>query len=196
MSLSYPHDRMYVSRLGTVATTTLAALPEGCVSAGDHLHLASYFLQQALQRDVGRLLAAAKEAGMSTSLDPGGDPSGEWELSELTPHLPHLDWFMPSEDEIKAITRSEDTQEAIRRFSPDVAGLVVKTGAGGAVTRYEDKVQHHAGRAVEAIDTTCAGDCFDAGFLHVLSAGGTLAEAVDAGNRYGAEAVACLGLPL
>ena len=120
VSLTYPHDRMYISHLGTVASTALDDLPDGYLCPGAHLHLASYFLQKELQPSVGRLLRAAKEAGMSTSLDPGGDPAGQYDMSGLNEYFQYLDWFMPNADEIMAITRTNDTEEAIRVFSSEV----------------------------------------------------------------------------
>jgi sugar/nucleoside kinase (ribokinase family) len=75
VALTYPHDRMFISDLGTTVATRLEDLHEGYLSAGDHLHLTSYFLQAGLRPDLGKLLAAAKASGMSTSLDPGHDPA-------------------------------------------------------------------------------------------------------------------------
>src|SRR3990172_1542506 len=108
VSLTYPHDRMYVSHLGTVASTTLDDLPRGYLCPGAHLHLASYFLQKGLQPSVGRLLKEAKEIGMTTSLDPGGDPSRQWDASGLKESFRYLDWFLPNADEIRAITETKD----------------------------------------------------------------------------------------
>ena len=196
VSLTYSHDRMYISHLGTVTSTALDDLPDGYLCPGAHLHLSSYFLQQKLQPSVGRLLQEAKEAGMSTSLDPGGDPSGQYDMSGLNEYFQYLDWFMPNADEIRAIANTKNVEEAIRAFSPEVVGLVVKMAARGAMTRYRGNVEHTEGHAVPVVDTTCAGDCFDAGFLHGLSRGGSTADAVRLGNEYGAKTVSRVGLPL
>ncbi|MCK5569826.1 MAG: carbohydrate kinase family protein [Spirochaetes bacterium] len=194
VSLTYPDDRIYITHTGTVASTRLEDIKNGYISRGSHLHLASYFLQKKLRPSIGRLLERAKMAGMSTSLDPGGDPSGEWDISGLVEYLQYLDWFLPNADEIKGITGTGDIHRAVRDFHY-VMGLVVKTGPEGAITRYEGEIRHHAGYTVKITDTTCAGDCFDAGFLYGITTGRSLSEAVDIGNKFGAHAVSCTGLP-
>jgi sugar/nucleoside kinase (ribokinase family) len=196
VSLTYPHDRMYISRLGTVASTTLDDLPRGYLNPGAHLHLASYFLQAGLRPSVGRLLKEAKEAGMSTSLDPGGDPVRRWDMSGLQECFRYLDWFLPNADEIRAITGMIDLDDAVDAFTGEVAGLVVKAGPQGAILRHQGAIEHYPGIPIEAIDTTCAGDCFDAGFLYGLGCSYSLSDAVALANKYGAEAASCVGLPL
>lgn len=195
VSLTYSHDRMYISHLGTVASTKLEDLQDGYLIAGAHLHLTSYFLQKGLQPSMGELLQQAKQTGMSTSLDPGGDPSGEWDISCLEKFFQYLDWFMPNADEIMAITKTQEVGKAIDIFSHEVMGVVVKTGADGAIVRHKGTIEHYPGITVKAIDTTCAGDCFDAGFLYGLSNENSVSEAVSLGNKYGAQAVSCVGLP-
>lgn len=195
VSLTYPHERMYISHLGTVASTKLENLSDGYLRKGSHLHLTSYFLQKGLRASVGGLLKQAKEIGMTTSLDPGGDPSGEWDLSDLQGYLQYLDWFMPNADEMKGVANKRNIEDAVINFAREVTGLVVKMGPQGAITRYEGRVEHWPGLDVQAIDTTCAGDCFDAGFLYSLTGGNPLSEAVHRGNEYGAQAVLNVGLP-
>jgi len=196
VSLTYPEDRMYVSDLGAVAATRLEDLQPGYILPEAHLHLTSYFLQRGLRPSVGPLLEAAKEAGMTTSLDPGGDPTGEWDVSALAPYFRRLDWFLPNADEIRAVTGCDDTETALREFPREVGGVVVKAGADGAISRCGGEIVRHPGFAAEVVDTTGAGDCFGAGFLCALAGGAPLAEAVRLGNRFGAESVSRVGLPL
>jgi len=195
VSLSYPHERMYISHLGTVASTKLENLPDGYLRKGCHLHLASYFLQKGLKASVGSLLKQAKEIGMTTSLDPGGDPSGEWDISDLRAYFQYLDWFMPNADEMKAVTKNRNIEDAVINFAQEVTRIVVKMGPQGAITRYKGNVEHWPGLDVKAVDTTCAGDCFDAGFLYSLTCGNPLPKAVQMGNKYGAQSVLNVGLP-
>ncbi len=71
VALTYPTDRMFISHLGTVVSTTLDDLPPGFIAPGAHLHLTSYYLQNGLRPDVGRLVTEAKRNGMTTSIDMG-----------------------------------------------------------------------------------------------------------------------------
>jgi sugar/nucleoside kinase (ribokinase family) len=196
VSLTYPGERMYISHLGTVATTTLEDLCGGYIKPGAHLHLASYFLQKGLQPSMGKLLEDARNAGMSTSFDPGSDPEGKWNMSVLGEYLKYIDWFLPNDDEIKALAETEDLKEALRKFPPQVRGIVIKAGEDGAICRFQGSIEHYPASRVRVVDRTCAGDSFNAGFLIGITGDLTLPEAIRLGNRFGAEAVSCPGLPL
>jgi sugar/nucleoside kinase (ribokinase family) len=195
VSLAYPDDRMYVTFPGTVSSTKPEELKGTYIREGEHLHLASYFLQEGLAPYMGVMLKDAKKAGMSTSLDPGGDPSGKWDVKGLQPYFQYIDWFFPNSDELLGFTRAESLEDALKFFPGEVTGIIVKAGDQGAFTRYHGKTRHFPAVAVEVIDTTCAGDCFDAGFLYGISSGASFSDAVNLGNRFGAHAVSTLGLP-
>jgi sugar/nucleoside kinase (ribokinase family) len=203
VSLTFPSDRMYVTYPGTVQTATSSSLMNGYIKPASHLHLTSYFLQAALRRDVGNILKRAKAAGMSTSLDPGGDTGdearseagGEGNSSDLMKCLRFIDYIMPSSDEICALTGRDELLAAVEAFPEEAKTVVVKAGSLGAVTRYHGKIREHPAMAVDVVDTTCAGDCFDAGFIYGLFKGETFQKAVETGLQFGAQAVSTLGLP-
>jgi sugar/nucleoside kinase (ribokinase family) len=222
ITVSFPFpgtaERAYLTYPGSLSETGIGDLKiedlangnfdgvAGETSAG-HLHCSSYFIQEMLQAGTGPLMKEAKSAGMTTSLDPGrwavrlpeGDGSAgrarPWDMSALFPYFGFIDWFMPSAEELWGITGIADPVRALESLSPELQGVVVKAGAAGALTRHEGRIKRHSTPAARPIDTTCAGDCFDAGFLYGLSTGLTLEESADLGNRFGALAVSCLGLP-
>ena len=74
-------------------------------------------------------------------------------------------------------------------------GIVVKASAEGAFSRVDGRIEHHPGAMVPVVDTTGAGDSFNAGFLSAICAGGALRDAVRKGNEFGALAVSTIGLP-
>jgi 2-dehydro-3-deoxygluconokinase len=94
------------------------------------------------------------------------------------------------------ITRKGNIEEALQRFPEEVACVIVKAGEEGVFTRIKCKIEHHPALPVEVVDKTCAGDCYDAGFLYGISKGLPLNEAIELGKRFGAEAVSVLGLPM
>jgi sugar/nucleoside kinase (ribokinase family) len=195
ISLTYPEDRIYITYPGSVAKTKKADLKDGYIDKGAHLHLSSFFLQSSLQKDIGSLLRDASAAGMSTSLDPGSDTVESWDVSELIDNFKFLDYFMPSSDEICALTGTRNVHDALDVFPREARVVVVKAGVHGAVTRRRGTIEHHAAIPVDAVDSTCAGDCFDAGFLFGLYQGKSFQEAVQRGIEFGAQAVSTLGLP-
>ena len=144
------------------------------------------------------LLAAARQAGMTTSLDPGHDPAGLWQLDGLEAALAELDWLLPNADEARALAGTDRLDAALKILAERLrrpGSLVVKAGPHGAWLWEEGRAVHFPALPIAAIDTTCAGDCFDAGFLLGLCAGHEPRQAVAAGNRFGALGASCLGLP-
>ena len=196
VSFAYPDERMYVTFTGTLTSTTLAHLKGGYIKEGTHLHLTSFFLLSALRPQMGELLQRAKEGGMSTSVDPGGDPSGEWNTSSLKEYYRYIDWFLPNSDEIQGITGAGSLQDAFLIFPDEVRCLAVKAGEKGVYTRSEGRTEHFPAIPVTVVDTTCAGDCFDAGFLTGVLDGKSFQDAVQLGLQYAAQAVATVGLPI
>lgn len=220
VSLSYAREAMYLSSSGTVAGASLEHFKAGYLRPGAHLHLSSYFLQRRLRSSVAPLLQRAKRLGMTTSLDPGHDPEGRWDLRELEAGLSALDWFLPNETELRALAdrvprhgspmygaatevRGASLEQCLERLAALFRaacggagpGIVGKAGAQGAWLWYGGAARLFPSTPCEVVDTTCAGDCFDAGFLFALARGRAVEEAVRIGNRLGALGVSCVGLP-
>jgi sugar/nucleoside kinase (ribokinase family) len=195
VALNSTEDRAYVTAPGAVSSLVLDDLKPGYIRAGAHLHLASFFLQLALQAQVGPLLVQAKRAGMSTSLDPGHDPTGKWDLTVLEPFWSSLDWFLPNAQELSAITGVGSPEGALRRFSHRVKGVVVKNGPLGALVRFEGQFHVCEVAQTRVVDPSCAGDSFNAGFLAGVCGGLSVEQAVQYGNALGAAAVSTVGLP-
>ena len=195
VSLAWPEDRMLVTALGTIGAARIRDLKRGYLGRAAHLHLASYFLQSGLAPEMPGLLRKAKARGMSTSLDPGHDPAERWETSDLEACYPLIDWFLPNADEIRAFTGRSDVEDALQSLGPELRGVVVKAGPEGAYGRWGGAVHRFPAHPAEPVDTTCAGDCFDAGFLFALAAGLSPEEAVGLANRIGALAVSVVGMP-
>jgi ribokinase len=142
-------------------------LPE--IPLGEHLHVVGY----ALLRDGPRASALAaieraRAAGMTVSVDPSS-----WALLRAGA-IPAVDLLLPNEREAELL---------------DGGDMVVKLGPGGA--RWGD-VQVPA-EPVDVVDTTGAGDAFAAGFLSARLDGAGPREALQAGCRLAACAVAQVG---
>lgn len=81
--------------------------------------------------------------------------------------LATVDIFMPNAREARLITRLDDVAEAARQLNRWVRIAVVKDGARGAWVAADGQVQLVPGiHAGDEVDTTGAGDCFNAGFLY------------------------------
>jgi sugar/nucleoside kinase (ribokinase family) len=155
-------DRALVSYLGTVATTTMRELSIGNLKKYLHLHVTSPFLQLGMSGEFAPLLMKAKRAGLTTSMDPGWDPRGRWDLDAI---YPWLDVLLVNEHEAKALTKVGNPAKASRQLAEKVMLAVVKNGPKGAVA--STKIGHWKAGSykVDAVDTTGAGDTFDAAFI-------------------------------
>ena len=194
VAITSPSDRALVSFLGSIASLAEGDVPRRLFSRADHLHVSSFYLQEALRPGVRTLFREARAAGLTTSLDPGFDPSEAWD-GDLRETLRHTDLFFPNEVELRGLTGSDDSEEALRRLSPGTSTRVVaKLGAQGALAIDDGGglVCVPAPR-VEVTDTTGAGESFDAGFLHAWLNGASLADSLRLGVACGSLSTRGLG---
>jgi sugar/nucleoside kinase (ribokinase family) len=155
-------DRAMLTHTGAIASLTADAVD---VCKARHVHVASLFLQTALEPGLPDLFHAARAAGSTTSIDPNWDPAGRWDggLNEL---LPLTDLFLPNAEEAMRIAGRADPAEAARALAAEGPLVAVKLGAEGALAaRGDELVEVAAPAGVEPVDTTGAGDSFDAGVL-------------------------------
>jgi sugar/nucleoside kinase (ribokinase family) len=175
--LSRGDDRAILTYSGSIAALRYDQIDQSLLARARHLHLGSYFLLDALRPDVARLFESARAHGSSTSLDTNYDPAERWDggLDEV---LRHADIFLPNETELRAIAGTGDTAAALARLAGPSRIVAAKLGARGAVARRGAEVWHVAPLPVDVVDTTGAGDSFDAGFIYGYLAGWELERAL------------------
>jgi len=167
--LSAPDDRAILTLAGTIPTLTrddvLAALE---TSGARWVHFASPFLMPGFTAGLPELLAEIRERGIGVSLDTNWDPTENW--SGLDTVLPLVDVLLPNRTELEAIARVLGvTQDGLVELGPRV---VVKDGAdGGWSLEAGGSVLRAPGIQLDVVDTTGAGDSFDAGYLAALAHG-------------------------
>jgi sugar/nucleoside kinase (ribokinase family) len=83
--------------------------------------------------------------------------------------------------------------EGLRRLDDGTTRIVAKLGRSGAMTRDGGKIVHVPAYPVEAVDTTGAGDSFNAGFLHRWLAGAEVVDCLRLGAACGALSTRGLG---
>jgi sugar/nucleoside kinase (ribokinase family) len=113
----------------------------------------------------------------------------------LLERLSAVDVFMPNAAEALASTRCTTVTEAAVRLSDLGPLVVVKNGEWGslAVCPGSPVATKAAAVPVEALDTTGAGDVFDAGFIYASLAGWPLSQRLHFANLCGAESVKLVG---
>lgn len=200
-------DRAILTFGGTMTELSAADVPHERLRAARHVHASSFFLQEGLRADLPDLFGAARAAGATTTLDTGWAPSGEW--TAVKPVLGSVDYLLPNAAECAELAaatgwrrdghppgnkdQAEFTRaaaEALHKRGPAVA---VKLGAAGGLAVGREGVTRVYGQPVNPVDTTGAGDCFNAGFIAGLLDGSTPAESLRRAVSSGAIAVTSWG---
>jgi sugar/nucleoside kinase (ribokinase family) len=163
--LSLPHDRAMLTYLGTIQAMSCQEVDRNLFSRARHVHLSSFFLQKGLQAGLSELFVEAKAAGATVSLDPGWDPDEQWN-GYLKPALAQIDIFLPNDQEAMKISSASSIPEALYRLREHLPLPVVKMGKEGACTMIDSQMITCNGFKVNSINTTGAGDSFNAGFLY------------------------------
>jgi ribokinase len=163
-------------------------LPADLLEPGGHLHVVGYALLRPGTRAAAvDALERARAAGMTASIDPSS-----WAL--LSPGvLPAADLLLPNAREAAALTGEEDPERAARALAAGGGEVVVKLGAQGALWTDGAAVVRVPAAPAAVVDTTGAGDAFAAGLLVARLAGAGPREALEAGCRLAARAVAQVG---
>ena len=99
--------------------------------------------------------------------------------------LCQVDIFAPNESEARQLTGAATPEEALARLSDLCPLVIVKCGADGALARSGDQVWRAPAIPVQTIDTTGAGDCFNAGFLAARLRGEPIPVCLQWGNIAG-----------
>ncbi len=159
-------DRAILTASGTIPLLRDEDVPDALVERARHLHVGSVFLLDAFRPRLAGRLRAARLAGLTTSVDANWDPRETWD-GGLLDALAETDVFLPNAAEATRIAGTDDVEAAARALvarGPRV--VAVKCGTDGAIAVERDgTLTRVPALAVDAVDTTGAGDSFDAGFL-------------------------------
>lgn len=183
--LQHEGGRRALTYSGTISDLRYEDLDLAYLASARHFHLSSFFLQSGLRDDVPKLLAAMRQAGLTTSLDTNDDPEDAWE-GPIAETLGHLDILMPNEREACRLANELVLEDAIDKLAEMIPMLVIKRGAAGALVVHQGLRYEVPGHLTEVVDVIGAGDSFNAGFLHAFVHGATVNDCLALGNACGA----------
>jgi sugar/nucleoside kinase (ribokinase family) len=138
--------------LSSMLSSEFKHLHLGGLEGIDHLH---------------EMIALAHARGATVSADCQDGPH-LLKPCECCDKLAGVDIFMPNAREALLITETDSVRAAVEKLSERVPLVVVKDGANGAWVAHEGEIiQSPSIKTIgDVIDTTGAGDCFNAGFLY------------------------------
>ncbi len=156
--------------------------------ARPHLHLSAYVLFDRESRDGGlEAIRQARSLGWTVSVDPqaaslirreGADQFLSW--------VEGVDLLLPNADELDALGGLDHTLEHVR-------DVVATYGPNGARWVGDNIDESALAPRIEQVDSTGAGDAFDAGLLSVWLSGGSRMASLRAGIEAGTTACQRLG---
>ncbi len=147
-----------------------------------HIHFA-HLIEPARLEELARWLHAQ---GCTVSVDVGWDEVWLDSLASLNA-LAEVDWFFPNDREAQRMTGESDPYRMLQWFhGHGLHGVVLKFGPGGSASSFGGEFLHQQAFPVDPVETTGAGDCFDAGFLYAWLARRELKECLAWGNACGA----------
>lgn len=137
---------------------------------------------------VFRAMRRLKEAGKTVILDPAP-------ASPLPDEVfGWIDYITPNETELAVIAPGHNMEARMRALrAKGVGAVIAKCGADGAHVLSAEGLSHARGFVVNPVDTTAAGDTFNAGFAYALAAGMAVHEAAQFGNAAAAISVTAAG---
>jgi sugar/nucleoside kinase (ribokinase family) len=190
--LARPNDRAILTHAGTIADLRTDLIDPARVERARHVHVSSYFLQQSLAPELPALFTRVRTGGATTSVDPNWDPSERWD-GGLRDLLGHVDVFLPNATEATRIAGIDELDDAALALAERAGVVVAKAGAGGALAAHGGRLVRAAARTIDALDTTGAGDAFDAGYLASMLAGDPLDRSLAIANACGALSTRAVG---
>ena len=177
-------DRALVTFPGSITALKGTDVSDQLLEQFGHLHVSSYFLQANLTPALPNIFQRAQALGLTVSVDPGFDPSEEWDAG-LPEALVHVDLFFPNEVELSGLTSMLTPGEAVRALDNGRTIIVAKLGRSGCLVRNDGMSIAEPAIEVSPVDSTGAGDSFNAGFLNPWLEGESIRDCMRSGNICG-----------
>jgi len=160
VALSYPEDRAFIAYYDP--DETIPAGVKGIAKANAKiLYLPGLYYGEAL--NLGLMLVKSKR--MKLVMDGNHQADVNLEDKNLQKALKATQIFMPNSEEVRRITGEVDLIQGIQTLAAFCPVLIVKDGTRGAYACQKGKIIHAPAIPIQPVDTTGAGDCFNAGFL-------------------------------
>ncbi|MDH2430674.1 carbohydrate kinase family protein [Sphaerisporangium sp. TRM90804] len=171
----------------------LADLDPGQITGARVLHLGGMDVTWGLHDpEFLALLESARRGGTLVTMDLLSS------MPDLMPgakaFLPHVDYFLPNEEQALMITGAADAEAAAADLlAAGPAGVLVTLGAEGSLVATASGTVRIPARDVPVVDTTGCGDAYCAGFAAGLLEGRDVAAAARLGTAVAARVAGGLG---
>lgn len=187
-------ERTMRTNLGASSTLSADDLSADDFDGITHFHAEGYMLF--LPGVLPKAMSLAKQAGCTVSFDFSSFEVVRLFRKEIESILDqYVDIIFANEDEAREFCGTEnfEPEQAAEKLNGICPVAAVKLGKKGALLRQGTEICRVAPKAVKAVDTTGAGDLWQAGFLYGWLNGLGLRRAGELGSILGAEIVQVIG---
>ena len=185
-------ERSIVSYKGACSELTTALLESRLLPhlrRGDVVYIGGFFHIPKMHKGFTGFLKKAKIKGSQIMLDLCFDEYGLW-MKSLKPAIKLIDVLFMDELELWKLTGEKDMLRAIKKLQDAGAGeIVLKLGKNGSAYFSGKKVFHNKAPKTKCVNSTGAGDVFDAGFVLGRMKGLDAGSCLKLGNIAAAEKV-------
>ncbi|NLG70604.1 MAG: carbohydrate kinase family protein [Chloroflexi bacterium] len=179
VSLSFPHDRSFVTYIDRREPPSLLPYIE------QHEIRCLYLMGLECGPEFQAAAAAARASGAVILMD-CQSTSLTLDHPAVAAALQSVDIFAPNESEALQLTGADSLEQALDILAGYTPLVVIKSGSRGAFARRGEETLYVPGLSgLNVVDTTGAGDCFNAGFLYSYLQGHSLRCCLESGNISG-----------
>ena len=192
ISFTNQKDRSFLTMRGTNAQIDISKMKIDQVKNARHVHVTGYAGSINHDAYLNLLKTLKEETEATVSFDVGWDSTGEWK-KEIYDLFPYIDVLFMNETESVHYARKDTAEEAGWDFAKYCPVVALKLGSKGSIAFENGQMFTKPRYTVTAVDTTGAGDSFNAGFIYGYLSGKTIPECLACGNGCGALSVTALG---
>jgi len=188
ISLSYPQDRAFIAYYDP-DPVVIAGLKMFSKADASVVYVPGFYCGPGL--GFGKKIASKKQ--MKIIMDGNSNQDLSLKDPKVYKTIQMLNLFMLNADEAFRLTGKTEPEKALEELHQFCPIVVLKAGAEGAYAISDGKNYFQKALKVKAIDTTGAGDCFNAGFIKAWLTGKSMDECLRWGNVLGGLSTLGLG---
>ena len=192
ISFTNERDRCFLTYRGTNEGLSLRHMDLGKLPGARHVHVTGYEGTSNHEEYLSVLKQIRAIGDVTVSFDVGWDMTGAW-YEGIFELLPMIDVLFMNETECLHYTRCPDVESGARRLAEKAGMAVIKLGKNGAMAVRDGQVCAAPTYPVTVVDTTGAGDSFNAGFVYGFLRGLPMEDCLKCGNGCGSLSVTRLG---